>query len=347
MSAAHLHHTIAFDGAVLGAGPITGVAGSFLTTLRAYAASTPARCVLLAPRSVHVPELDGVEVIESACGRWSRQRVLPRVLREIGAQLLHCPVAALPLRAPCPTIATVHDLPWMASVPGDEPGCGTLDRLAVRLAARRAAAIVVPTAATARDLVQFAGARNESRVHVVPHGVRAAATPAPEDDLDGPFLVLGDDRPRKNLERVRLAHELALEDDPGLPALQLVGPGFGYLSEENKLATLRRSRALLHLSLHEGFGLPVVEAFAHGVPVLCSDIKSLREVADGAAMQISPLQLDAMASAIRRIHRDEGLRRRLRTSGLARAAMLTPENSAAGWRRVHAQVLAVPELLEV
>ena len=112
MSTTQTRPTIAFDGAVFGAGPITGVAGSFLTTLRAYAASAPARCVLLAPRATHIPDIPMLEVVEGPFGRWPRQRAVPRVLKELGASLLHCPVAALPLASPSPhlqgPITSVH-----------------------------------------------------------------------------------------------------------------------------------------------------------------------------------------------------------------------------------------------
>ena len=340
MTATYQRPTIAFDGAVLAAGPITGVAGSFLTTLRAYAAMHSARCILLAPRSVHLPALDDVEVIEGPFGRLARQRVLPRLLKKLRADLLHCPVSALPLRAPCPMIATVHDLPWMARVPLHETGCGATHRLAVRLAAHRAAAILVPTKATARDLVRFAGPRIEPLVHVAPHGVVRPREPAPASQLDGPLLVLGDDRPRKNLPRVREAHALARGSCPDLPDLRLVGPSFGYVSEQEKTELLRSARGLAQLSLHEGFGLPVIEAFAQGVPVLCSDIPSLREVAGGAAHLANPIHVGGMATAMVRLHLDEGLRRQLRERGLARAATLTPAASAQAWQGVHAGVLA-------
>jgi glycosyltransferase involved in cell wall biosynthesis len=328
---------VAFDGAVLAAGPVTGVAGSFLATLRAYARASDARCVLLVPPAAEAPEIPGVEIAAGPSGRVARQRLLPPLLRRIGADLLHCPVAAVPLRAPCPVIATVHDLPWRARPKLAEPGCGALHRLAVRLAVRRAAAIVVPTGATAADLARAAGA---APVRVIPHGVAAPAAPADAAALVGPFLVLGDDRPRKNHPRVRAAWTRARELAPDLPELRFVGPHLGYAREDEKIAALREARALLHFALHEGFGLPIAEAFAHGVPVACADIASLREVADGAALLAPPTDVEALAAAMVRVHRDEPLRARLRAAGLARARQLTPEASAAGWQRLHDEILA-------
>ncbi|MHC4513948.1 MAG: glycosyltransferase, partial [Planctomycetota bacterium] len=101
---------------------------------------------------------------------------------------------------------------------------------------------------------------------------------------------------------------------------------------------LRSCRALLHLSLFEGFGLPVLEAFGHGLPVLCSNRASLPEVAGDAALAVDPTDIEAMANAIVRIHRDEELRTRLRARGLERARVLTPVSSAAGWRHLHREL---------
>lgn len=331
--------TVAFDGAILAAGPITGVGRSFITTLAAYAARGEARCVLLLPPGTPAPTTPGVEIAAGAFGRLARQRRLPALLRELGADLLHCPVAALVAGAPCPQIATVHDLPWMSALPRSEPGRGALARLAVRHAAQNAAAILVPTHATAHQLARYVGPRISANIVVAPHGV-PEQTPAADDALAGPFLALGDARPRKNLARTLRAHERAMRVAPEIPALRLVGPDHGYVSEDEKRELLRTSRGLLHFSLLEGFGLPVAEAMAHGLPVACSDIPSLREVAGDAALFANPTHEEAMCRAILALHRDDGLRARLRRAGRVRAAELTPDASARAWRNAHRNAFA-------
>ena len=124
----------------------------------------------------------------------------------------------------------------------------------------------------------------------------------------------------------------------GLPDLRCVGPGSVYVDEAEKYEILRRSRALLQLSLFEGFGLPVLEAFHHGVPVLCSRRGSLPEVAGDAALTADPTDVEAMAAAIVRIHTDEALRRLLRARGLRRAAERTPDAPARAWLEIHREV---------
>jgi len=332
---------VVFDGSILAAGPVTGVAGSFLTTLAAYgirmAAAGERAPVLLVPDGVSAPHLPGVLMYPGPVGAVRKQLELPRLLRRLGARLFHAPVAAVPLRAGCPLVATVHDLPWHATEPLREAGCGWRHRLAVRLATRRAAAVLVPSQATADDVLLE---RRTANVRVVGHGVPLPDEPAPAANQRGPFLVLGDDRPRKNLIAVQAAHARAKSLVPDLPDLRICGPVHGYVSEAEKVALLRSSRALLHVSLFEGFGLPVLEAFGHGLPVLCSDRKSLPEVAGDAALIVDPTDVEAIAAAMVRIHQDEELRMRLRERGRTRAARLTPETAAAAWQALHREVAA-------
>ena len=331
---------VLFDGSILDYGPITGVAGSFLTTLQAYARQSSRECVLLTPtdsKDLEIPGLRAVSCVPK--GRFKRLRALRRACRVQEGLLLHSPVTAIPSSSTCPVIATVHDLPWLHPSLASEKGARLPARLAFGLARRRASAIIVPSHATMRDVEQCGGV-DGLRVRIIPHGVQGPDTPAPVDALVGPFLVLGDDRPRKNLDRLRRAHSMAKAEHPDLPDLRIVGPDHGYLSEEEKWRVLRETRALLQLSLLEGFGLTVLEAFAHGVPVLCSNCSSLTEVAGGAALEVDPRSEEAIAKGLWRIHSDIELREGLRRRGVARAESMTPEASAAGWHTLHEELLA-------
>ncbi|MDA0374163.1 MAG: glycosyltransferase family 1 protein [Planctomycetota bacterium] len=342
--------TCVFDGYVLRCGPLTGVARSFLWALEAFAARGETRSILAMPPGPSMPELEqvaaaGVEVIgtTAAAGPIRRQATLPAFLRRVGADLLHVPVAAIPMRAPCPVIATIHDLPWHAEpdARGDlrgEPGCGASTRIVTRVATKRAQAVIVPSEATRADVVSEAGARCVP-IHVVPLGVPLPSAAGRGRD-GGCFLYLGDARPRKNLPRLSRAHERARATRPDLPDLVHVGPGGSrYLSEAEKANAIRNACAVVLVSLHEGFGLPVLEAFGHGTPVLCSPRKSLRELAGDAALVVDPTDERAIAEGLVRIHADRGLRADLSRRGRLRAEERTPDRTAAGWDRVHAEVL--------
>jgi glycosyltransferase involved in cell wall biosynthesis len=281
-----------------------------------------------------------VAVVTWAGGGVRRAVALPRLLRRLRAALLHSPVAALPGRCPCPSIATVHDLPWLVRPRLRERGCGLRHRRAARRAAHAGTVVVCPSAATREALLGWLGADTpRAQVVVVPHGVVAPRSPADLRELAGPLLVLGDRRPRKNLARVVRAHARARASDGRVPELRLVGPPHGFVSEDEKWRILRTSTALLHFSLLEGFGLPVLEAFHHGVPVACSDRAGLAELAGDAALAADPLDEDALARAIVRISTDSELRASLRSRGLGRAKALTPERTAAAWQRLHAEVV--------
>src|SRR5690606_10938584 len=149
-----------------------------------------------------------------------------------------------------------------------------------------------------------------TRIEVVPHGVPLPDPQRvlPAEDRHGPFVVLGTDRPRKNLRRLRDAHTRARARQPGLPPIAWLGPPRHYVSGAIKHDARRGPRTLLQVSLHEGFGLPIVEAFGHGTPVLCSAIPSLTEVAAGAALQVDPHDVDGIAAGLLRIDADLALR---------------------------------------
>jgi glycosyltransferase involved in cell wall biosynthesis len=342
--------TCVFDGYVLRCGPLTGVARSFLWALEAFARRGEVRALLALPEGPPLAELElvaaaGVEVVETRAGAgpWRRQLTLPSFLRTARADLLHVPVAAIPIRSPCPVLATVPDLPWHAEPDADdamrgEPGRGAAARAVTRLAALRAQMVLVPSDATRTDLLSEVR-RPRAEVRVIPLGVPLPGSQG-AGRTDGPFLYLGDARPRKNLPRLRRAHAAARAVCAGLPDLLHLGPGGSrYVSESDKADAIRGACAVVLPSLHEGFGLPVLEAFGHGTPVLCSPRKSLRELARDAALLVDPTDESALAEGLIRLHRDPGLRATLSERGRARAMTMTPERTAEGWASAHREVL--------
>jgi glycosyltransferase involved in cell wall biosynthesis len=327
---------IAFDGAPLDDGPALGVAHAFLAGLRAYAAAWPGQAVLLLPDGADDPAVPDVEVVPAPRGALRRQLALPWIVRHIGADLLHSPVAAVPLLLRRPKIATVHDLPWL------EPGCdetpGRRQRLATTHSLRAASAVLAPSrftlAAAARLL------RRPERLRLAPHGVPPPPWPTPDPARRlGPLLCLGDDRPRKNRVRVLAALALRQRRRDSVPDLCFAGPPHNYVDEDGKQGLLRGCRALVQCSLFEGFGLPVLEGLAHGIPVLCSDLPPFREIAGEAALFVDPRDPAAIATGIERICTDADLRRQLAAAGPARAAAFRPEATVHIWRQLHAELL--------
>ena len=112
----------------------------------------------------------------------------------------------------------------------------------------------------------------------------------------------------------------------------------GYVSAEDLAGLYQRATALVFPSLFEGWGLPVVEAFAFGLPVASSRATVLPEVAGGAALLFDPLDTRAIADSIASIWTDEPLRRSLRDRGLVRASKLSWDRTARTFRALYRTV---------
>src|SRR5205085_10599430 len=102
----------------------------------------------------------------------------------------------------------------------------------------------------------------------------------------------------------------------------------GYLSDEVLPAIYAGAQMFVYPSLYEGFGLPVLEAMASGVPVVTSNYTALPEVAGDAAVNVDPYNIDSIAAGIERLANDESLCRVLCEQGLSRASQFTWERAA-------------------
>ena len=262
--------------------------------------------------------------------------------------------AAIP---PAPTggalVATVHDLAFDVFPHAFPSSWRWLYRAGVRAAARRADLVVVPSRATADDL--------EDRYHVGPDRIRvtplAAALPASDTDaeaarrrlgIDGPYLLCpGTLEPRKNQVRIVRAYRQIAPDVPhalvlagpdgwGVPELEaeLRRPGPGAIVRTGSVdggtldALYRGADAVVYVSLYEGFGLPVLEAMARGVPVVGSATPAVAETAGDDALLVDPTDVAAIAEALAGMLTDAGLRADLAARGAARAARYSWERTA-------------------
>jgi glycosyltransferase involved in cell wall biosynthesis len=242
--------------------------------------------------------------------------------------VLHCTTFRGPARPRIPTVLTVHDLAILR-YPAAFPrwhrlyGSTGLGRVL-----RAADAVVAVSEFTRDDVVALAGVPGE-RVRVVPNGVDAVFSP------DGPaaegsyVLAVATLEPRKNLGRVVEAAKLAGVE------LRVVGargwggvdvPGWiGELPDGELAALYRGARCVLYPSLYEGFGLPVLEAMACGVPAVTSRETAMEEIAGGAAVLVDPLDSGSIAGGIADAERR---RDELVPQGLARAREFTWERAA-------------------
>ena len=290
-----------------------------------------------------------------------RRPGLPAELLD-GLDLVHATSAAVPPTGRRPLVATVHDLAFRHFPEAYPPAGRRYHERSARIVADEAVRVLVPSEATARDLAELYGV-DRGRVTITPLGVEVPAEPdragaerlLRDLGVRGRFLLaVGTLEPRKNLPRLLDAFGEVTDELPG-HWLVVVGPvGWGprlrptWDSIRVKLAgpvgdTLlhalyQAADGLAYPSLYEGFGLPVLEAMANGIPVLTSDRSSLPEVAGDAALLVDPLDRSAIAAGLVRLAGDEALRRRLVEAGRRRAAGFTWRATAAATWATYRQV---------
>ena len=270
-----------------------------------------------------------------------------------------------PLGVPCaplPVISCVHDLTPL-TVPRLHSPLYKATFWADLQSLRWADAVVVDSERTARDLSSLRLVPGR-RVSVVPLG--PAVQPCGETaslgrELEPYVLYVGGHWAHKNVKRLLAAFSKLRSPD----GLRLVLVGGGPMSE-NTTAIVRlglgdRTLLLRDLtdadlsslyshcsafvcpSLYEGFGLPVLEALAHGAPVACSDSSSLPEIAEQAALYFSPHSVSEIAKQIQALLDDTGLSAKLRSMGPARAARFSWERTAQDIHEIALRLVGQPD----
>lgn len=287
---------------------------------------------------------------------WQRSPV-PRLEWSTGpVDLVHATTWAVPATR-LPLVVTVHDLAFLAD-PGHFTAHGAaFFRRALSAVCERAAAVVVPSASTARECL--AEGIEVERVHVVPHGnALDPASPADVEQLrrrhglTRPYVLwVGTHEPRKNLGVVGEAFRRLRPERPDLD-LVLVGPTgwgdvplpsgddvhvLGRLSRSELAAAYAGATVFCFPSLREGFGLPVLEAMAAGVPVVTSAGTACAEVLGDAGLAVPPTDPDAVAAAL--VEAAGARAAELSAASLARAAEFSWERAAEATAAVYRGVL--------
>lgn len=279
--------------------------------------------------------------------------------------VLHMTYTA-PLWTLCPTVVTVHDISFATNPEWfSDRDLRVLSR-AVPWSMARAARVITVSDVCRLQIIEHFGVPPERVVRIYngpglaaePIGVpeaRALVTDLGVDPMRKYVLAVGNLQPRKNLVRLIEAFNAIA---PKCPDVDLVIVGAkhyraadvltaggeigdrirftGYVTDRQLAACYELAALFAFPSLFEGFGLPAIEAMAHGVPVVCSRAGALPEVCADAAMYFDPLDAGSIADALLRGMSDEKLRQQLVDSGLRRS-------QAFSWRQSAAETLSAYE----
>lgn len=308
---------------------------------------------------------------------WMQFR-LAQQIRQIQPDLCHFTNHVAPLWFPLPYILTIHDMTlWLYASTHPVRRLVSMRPL-IPFAARRAAAIITVSHSAKNDIVRLLGVPREKIhvIYEAPgQAFRPLLEPRRLARRNDPRLMavrraynlppnyllhVGTLEPRKNLVRLMeafaqlrrhgvISHHLVLVGHPGWKWRELLAAVerldlndavhfLGYVPDRKLPAIYNLADLLVYPSIYEGFGLPVIEAMASGLPVVTTPNGALSEVAGEAAMMVNPIDVDDIARGIHRVVSDRQLCEVLRARGLARARRFSWSKTAEETRHIYGRV---------
>jgi alpha-1,3-rhamnosyl/mannosyltransferase len=315
------------------------------------------------PGDLVLPHKAGI----SAALSWATGADVRGARRLVGKiDVFHAADYRIPRLRGVPVCATLFDAIPLSHPEWANPRLRSLKNFFLRHSAQWADHVLTISHAMVPELVEHYRIPSE-RISVTPLGVdgrwfereppsRIDAVRERFQLMSGYLLFVGTLQPRKNVARiveayrrlparVQAEHQLVIAGKDGWRVDELVaelrslaGQGrvrwLDYVEEGDLRALYQGAAAFVFPSLYEGFGLPVLEAFASGIPVVTSRGTSLPEVAGEAALLVDPTDTDAIAAAMARLLDDSALVDRLKQAGMARAGTYS-------WARCAGETVAV------
>jgi glycosyltransferase involved in cell wall biosynthesis len=301
----------------------------------------------------------------------AEQFAVPHAVHGLGVDAFHTPHYVLPPLVDVPSVVTIHDcihLMFPQYLPNRV--AYLYARAFLWTAAHRSAKVLTVSEASKRDILRFYSIP-EDKIEVIYNAIddRYGVPPSEEEftrvreryQLDREFILYaGNIKPHKNLERLIAAyHQLRSEGFEHLTLL-IIGDEIskypmlrravhryklhkhvrflGFVPDRTLAVLYRLASVFVFPSLYEGFGLPPLEAMASGTPVVTSNVSSLPEVADDAAILIDPYDPAAIANGIRQVLTNPALRAQLVARGLARVREFSWERSVRRIREIYGAV---------
>lgn len=313
--------------------------------------------VLVAPGEDRcLEESSNLSIVEIKCPSYPlwEQIALPRAVKRLGVDLLHCTSNTAPLWCPVPLVLTLHDIIYLEPRQHRSPSLYQemgwhYRRLVVPRILKKCRKIITVSHFEC-DRIQKALNIPTDRIMAIYNGFSTHFHPLEEIDMrivhryisERDFLFfLGNTDPKKNAARVLKAYSLYLEQSPVKRPLLIADLKEEYIDRllqqeditgikshlyfpgyiaNTDLATLYNAAfAFLYPSLRESFGIPMLEAMACGTPIITGNTSAMPEVAGEGALTVDPFKADEIADALLRLETDSKLYQRQRDYGLLRA----------------------------
>lgn len=308
------------------------------------------------------PNLSIIELNSSTYPIWE-QVALPRIVKRLGVDLLHCTSNTAPLRCPVPLVLTLHDIIYLEPRQHRSPSLYQemgwhYRRLVVPRILKKCKKIITVSQFEC-DRIRHALNIPSERITAIYNGYSTHFTQQATIDLDivrkyiphNDFLFfLGNTDPKKNAARTLKAYSLYLQQSEVKRPLLIADLKKDYIDHlldqekiieiksylyypgyiANKdLATLYNAAfAFLYPSLRESFGIPMIEAMACGTPIIIGNTSAMPEVAGVGAMSVDPYKPEEISNAILKLEIDSALYQRQKEYGITRASLFSWEKTA-------------------
>lgn len=301
------------------------------------------------------------------------QLLVPLSLWSKGVDILHSPAFVCPIFKTCRTVITIHDMAYLLYPDKFVNTYRRYLKFRVPLSIKVADKIITDSVCSKRDIVRLFRI-SEKKIEVVYLGKSRDFQPITDkssidnfrekNNLKRDFILyVGTLEPRKNITGLINAYRLFKDMTPYSNYALVIGGGkgwmysdifelikklslmndvifLGYVQDKELPILYNAAKLFVYPSLYEGFGLPVLEAMACGIPVITSNTSSLPEIVADAGIMLDPLDINALAKAMHNVLMDDSLRHSLIEKGLKRAENFSWEKTAAMTMDVYRKVLS-------